>query len=72
MGKLNVQCFICIHNEVCMFSNEYKAAIKALEEVSFCCGNDGVAKIRETTWLDMVLKCTHSMGVWEEGAGNET
>lgn len=71
MGKLNVQCFTCAHNEVCKLNSQYAAAIKALEEVSFCYGEDGVARIRETTWLDMELKCKHAISVAGGGGGNE-
>jgi hypothetical protein len=67
MGKLNVQCFTCTHKEVCKLSDDYKAAIIRLEGVAFSSGENGTVKIRETSWLDMELKCRHNVSVGMEG-----
>ncbi len=64
MGKLNIQCFTCGHNEVCKLNSEYNAAIQALERVSYGVGDNSVATIRDTKWLDMELRCRHFAEPW--------
>lgn len=58
------KCEGCVHEPVCGFKSEYKAACEAIEEASYTIDGQAIMHVKDAP-IDVKVGCPHSTPMWK-------
>ncbi len=58
-GTKETLCTACGHREICSKKNEFLAVQKAIDDLSIGTEENGVARVCDMQWMNIILQCSH-------------
>lgn len=53
------KCNCCVHEPVCGLKEEYRQACEAIKNMSYACGDNRVAVVKDSSFLSVTIRCNH-------------